>query len=78
LVDIGEDAQLSATLLFELSSDDQMYGKSFDVPLWSGKRDYQGRELGEGQSRSATKDEEFHRLVPGAMSRKVFSKCSLF
>src|SRR5271157_2701024 len=41
-----------------------------------GKRDYRGRELREGQSRSATKDEEFHRHVPGAMSRKVFSKCS--
>src|SRR5271157_320285 len=40
------------------------------------KRDYQGRELGEGQARSTTKDEEFHRLVPGAMSRRFFSKCS--
>src|SRR5208337_2107750 len=43
-----------------------------------GKREYRGRELREGQSRSATKDEEFHRHVPGAMSRKVFSKCSSF
>ena len=34
LVDIGEDVQLEATFLFELSGDDRICGMSFDVPLW--------------------------------------------